>query len=109
MRNSRFLVLPSFMDHWPLVVSEASLSGCGLILSNKVGNAPEFVTAKNGFSFNPKSDTELYDCLVKASLLSNKKLDEVYKESLRLGSIYTPKKSGEKFSQIINDIISLNY
>lgn len=37
MRDARFLVLPSTQDHWGLVVHEAALSGCGLILSSGVG------------------------------------------------------------------------
>jgi len=46
MANSRFLILPTLTDHWPLVVNEAALSGCGLILSNRVGNKSEFVGKK---------------------------------------------------------------
>ena len=33
MRQSRFLILPSYEEHWGLVVHEAALSGCGLIVS----------------------------------------------------------------------------
>ena len=59
MSQSRFLVLPTLTDHWPLVVSESALVGCGMILSDKVGNSLEFLNEKNGFSFRSKSVKEL--------------------------------------------------
>jgi len=102
MRESRFLVLPTLTDHWPLVVSEASLAGCGLILSNKVGNALEFLNEKNGFSFKSKSETELTEKLIKAASLPELRLKEVYNESLRLGVKFIPETSADKFCKIIS-------
>ena len=67
MSMSRFLVLPTLTDHWPLVVSESALVGCGMILSDKVGNSIEFLNSKNGFSFPSKSVKELSKCLSRAA------------------------------------------
>jgi len=89
MRKSMFLVLPSYLDHWPLVVNEASLSGCGLILSNKVGNLSEFSNNKNSFIFKYNSEDSLISALKKASQLSNIKLDIMFRESVKLGSKFT--------------------
>jgi glycosyltransferase involved in cell wall biosynthesis len=53
MQNSRFLVLPSFEDHWGVVVHEAALSGCGLVLSTAVGAHRDLLRARNGFICEP--------------------------------------------------------
>jgi glycosyltransferase involved in cell wall biosynthesis len=49
MRETRFLILPSIEDHWGVVVHEAALSGCGLILSRGVGSRLDLLTPRNGF------------------------------------------------------------
>lgn len=104
MRKSRFLVLPTLTDHWPLVVSEATLAGCGLILSNKTGNREEFLNKKNGFVFKAQSVNELLKKLKEAASLSDEQLNEAYNESIRLGSVYVPTHWGKVFHQIISEI-----
>jgi glycosyltransferase involved in cell wall biosynthesis len=47
MTASRWFVLPSKHDHWPLVIHEAVLSGCMLLLSSAIGSISEFATAAN--------------------------------------------------------------
>ena len=47
MQSARFLVLPSHEEHWGVVVHEACLSGCGLILSRAIGAAEDLATAEN--------------------------------------------------------------
>jgi glycosyltransferase involved in cell wall biosynthesis len=102
LRSSRFLILPSLEDHWPLVVSEAALSGCGLILSNKIGNSSEFLTSNNGFSFKANSCEQLYRCLCSAAILTEDELLEVQRVSLELGSRFLTKHWKMKFDEIIN-------
>ncbi|MEW6088392.1 MAG: glycosyltransferase family 4 protein [bacterium] len=106
LKRSRFLVLPSIEDHWPLVVSEAALTGCGLILSDRVGNRYEFLNKKNGFIFKAKSVNELSEKLKEAASLPGWKLNEVYNESKRLSSFYVHTHWAEKFHQIISEIRS---
>ena len=102
LRNSRFLILPSKEDHWPLIVSESALSGCGLILSNKIGNTHEFLTKKNGFIFRSNSHNDLYNKLCFASNLNNKNLQVIHRVSLELGSRFLTKHWKNKFNYIIN-------
>ena len=104
MRESRFLVLTSILDHWPLVVSEAALSGCGMILSNNVGNLSEFLNQKNGFSFPASSEKNLSKSFEKAALLSKKRLKETCDESFRLGSGFTTEEWSKNFCKIIADM-----
>lgn len=85
--ESQFFILPSLREHWGLVVHEASLSGCFLLLSKNVGSIPEFSNKKNSILFDPKSAYSIEKSLKKAMLLSNKKLILANKESERLGKL----------------------
>ena len=104
LRQSRFFVLPTLTDHWPLAVAEAAAVGCGLILSNRVGNRPEFLTQKNGFVFPARSVRELTRKLRAAASLPDWRLNETYKESKWLGSFYGLSQWAEKFQQIISEV-----
>lgn len=104
LKQSRFLVLPTLTDHWPLVVSEAAMAGCGLIVSDCVGNRFEFINEKNGLIFPTSSDKELTKKLKAAASLPDWRLDEVYNESKRLGSFFGPAQWAEKFCQIISEV-----
>ena len=49
MNNSKCLVLPSYEDHWGVVVHEGICSGCLLILSNNVGSKMNFLKKMDTF------------------------------------------------------------
>ena len=85
--QSLFFILPSIREHWGLVVHEASLSGCFLLLSNNVGSIEEFSNKKNSKIFNPKSIVSIQKSIEQAMILSNKKLIIANKESERLGNL----------------------
>ncbi len=106
LRKTRFLILPSKEDHWPLVVSESSLSGCGLILSDKIGNIPEFLNKDNGFIFRYNSVKDLVNKLSLASNMSNNELIKLTKVSSQLGSNYLPSHWKIKFYEIINFFVN---
>ena len=100
--ESLFFILPSLHDNWPLVVHEAALSGCFLLLSDKVGNIREFANKNNSIIFNPKSVYSIRRSFEKAMLLKNKELNAANKESTRLGKIYNYEYSYDKFIKIVN-------
>ena len=104
MREARFLVLPTYSDHWPLVVNEATLCGCGLILSDIVGNIPELSNSKNTLLCKAESTKELIESLEKSSKLSKKKLDVMFKESIKLGSKFTISNWVKSYYKIINNL-----
>ncbi|MBU3578637.1 glycosyltransferase [Polynucleobacter sp. 73C-SIWE] len=104
LKRSKFLILPSLEDHWPLIVSEAAMSGCGLLLSDKIGNIPEFANEKNSFIFNTTSDDALYESMLMAAQCSENTLNEISRESCRLGMKFTPSNWAINFKKIIHEI-----
>ena len=105
LKRSKFLILPSLEDHWPLIVSEAAMSGCGLILSDKIGNIPEFANEKNSFIFNATSGHALYESMLMAAKCSENAFNEISRESCRLGIKFTPSNWAINFKKIIHGIV----
>ncbi|EKV00167.1 glycosyltransferase [Leptolyngbya sp. PCC 7375] len=104
MRNSRFLILPSLEDHWGLVVHEAACSGCGLIVSEAVGAAPDLVNKDNGYAFKPSSVESLTTALTEAAKKDVRQLQIAHKTSLSLASQFGTNIWPEVFKTIINDL-----
>ena len=63
-RNARVFALPSHTEAWGLVVHEAALSGCQLLLSATVGAVPDFATAANARTFRPGDEADLASAMV---------------------------------------------
>lgn len=65
--EARVFVLASKEEHWGVVVHEAALSGCYLLLSDRVGASMDFVDDENGVLFDPfdgrKLEFAMYDVL----------------------------------------------
>jgi glycosyltransferase involved in cell wall biosynthesis len=101
LRNSRFLVLPSSEDHWPLVVHEAALSGCGLILSEAVGSRFEFSGKQNSWRFNTGDSTALAETMALALELDEYGRVGCYAQSLALAGKFGPDRWNESFRDIL--------
>ena len=106
--ESLFFILPSTQDHWGLVVHEASLCGCFLLLSKNVGSTKEFANKKNSIIFDPNSKNDLQKSFIKAIALSNKQLDIANQESKKLANSYNYKNSYKEFIKIVNKSTKLD-
>ena len=100
--QSLFFVLPSLKDHWPLVVHEASLCGCFLLLSERVGNIPEFAKNSNSVIFNPRSLNSVKNSLELAMNLNINKLTRANKQGEILAKKTNYKNSYDQFMKIIH-------
>jgi glycosyltransferase involved in cell wall biosynthesis len=56
-REARIFALPSLVEAWGLVVHEAALSGCQLLLSEAIGSAPDFAGPQNARLFKPGDES----------------------------------------------------
>lgn len=102
--ESLFFILPSYEDHWPLVVHEASLCGNFLLLSNTIGNAYEFANSKNSLIFNPYFTRSMEESLKKAALLSQKSLEQGNAVSEKLGKKFNYEYSFSNFYKILKKL-----
>ena len=86
-RQSRCFVLPSIMEHWGVVVHEAALSGCVLLLSDCIGAGEDFLSdGRNGFSFRPKSVSSIAAAMRRIYAMSDAELRLAHDVSLSLSS-----------------------
>jgi glycosyltransferase involved in cell wall biosynthesis len=97
MQDACFLVLPSIEDHWGLVVHEAALSGCGLILSTAVGAHRDLLNARNGFICEPGRPAP---AMLQALRADSQWLAACSLESRNLASAYGPQRWRRVFEQI---------
>lgn len=74
-REARVFVLPSLEEHWGLVVHEAALSGCMLLMSDRIGAAEDFVTKENGSLFDPYDEVAIEDAFLKVMTMSMEDAD----------------------------------
>ena len=83
-RAARIFALLSREEHWGLVVHEAALSGCLLLLSDKVGAAADLATDRNAFVVGLNSVDNIASALRQAVSYNESRLAEVEKESIAL-------------------------
>jgi glycosyltransferase involved in cell wall biosynthesis len=99
--QSRCLVLPSFVEHWGLVVHEAALSGCALILSNTIGSRLDFVGQNNGLMFPPADDVALENTLRNVAEWDDSRWQKAETESRCLATGFGPQQFQESAHKLI--------
>ena len=77
-------ILPSLSEHWGVVVHEAALSGCILLLSDRIGAADDFLSDKNGASFNPFDTNSISEAFYKVMTMTPTQIAAAGRESLRM-------------------------
>lgn len=102
-QNARCFVLPSFEEHWGLVVHEAALSGCLLLLSNRVGAAKDFLSKDNGFTFNAYLLESFVEAMRKVFELDDNALTKAHEVWLSLSKT----KGINAFVDGVNQLIDL--
>ena len=86
-RESRCFILPSIREHWGVVVHEAALSGCVLLLSDCIGAGEDFLAeGGNGFSFRPKSVESIAYAMRRIYAMTDEELNKAHGVSLNLAS-----------------------
>ena len=90
-RSARIFCLPSLEEHWGLVVHEAALSGCYLLLSQYVGAAHDFLVQKknapsyvNGSMFDPYDEKALREAFVRGMTMDKQSALLAQEESVRV-------------------------
>ncbi len=101
-RNARFFVLPSLQEAWGLVVHEAALSGCALLLSDKIGSADDLAGAKNALSFVATDDESLLSALHKAAAMDEGQLQAADDETRIMARKFGPERFAREVVSIVD-------
>ena len=104
MGEVKIFCLPSHSDHWPLVVNEAALAGCALVVSDNVGNSNEFCRQQNSEIHKSKDVIGLKKALIETMKKTDTDPDLVVKCSKALGSKFDKSYFPEQFNKIINEM-----
>lgn len=84
-QSARLFCLPSLWEHWGLVVHEAALSGCPLLLSKHIGAADDLlVEGKNGWTFDQYCVDDMARVLKRAMESDDAALSAMQTESLQM-------------------------
>ena len=103
-RDARFLALPSHEDHWGLVVHEAAMSGCGLVLSRNVGARLDLASARNAIIVEPRRADQLAAGLLAAAAMDEPALRSAEVESVSLASGFGPAAFASSLETLLNTI-----
>jgi glycosyltransferase involved in cell wall biosynthesis len=100
---ARFFVLPSLMEAWGLVVHEAALCGCALLLSGRIGSAGDLCTGVNGLRFRAGDPGELARTLAAAAACDATWLAAAETESRRLAARFGPERFASEAVRLVSD------
>lgn len=93
-REARVFCLPSLEEHWGVVVHEAVLSGCYLMLSDRIGAREDFAERDNSIIFDPYDEKAMEKAFRDLDSMSGEQFRVAQIKSLELG-----KRTGvEKFA-----------
>ena len=81
LRNSDFLICPSYAEGMPTVILEAMASGCSIIASD-VGAVRNMVDESNGWLISPGNEKELNKIILKALYIDELELNKKKKNSI---------------------------
>lgn len=99
--NSVGFVLASKEEHWGLVVHEAALSGCVLLVSKQVGSTEDFLMPGNGVIFDAFSLKEMTEAFLWLMKLNDQELTLASRLSVEMSSGV----SVDKFVSGLNNLI----
>lgn len=95
-------VLPSYEDHWPLVIHQAASAGLPLLISPYCGNHYEFFKQnENGIFIDPHKKGSLVDAMTRIEKLSIEELKKMGNISYKLSLSYSVEKWVQNFIKII--------
>ena len=100
-RRSRIFILPSLEEHWGVVVHEAALSGCFLLLSDQIGAADDFADRTNARRFDPLSADSISRAMSDALSLSEPDLIQAMSTSSKLAASFGPCRFAESVRAIV--------
>jgi len=103
-RQARVFALPSNSEAWGLVVHEAALSGCQLLLSDAVGSAADFATHVNAELFKTNDFSSLVAALLKLAKVNDQGLVQAQAASVAAAQSHGPQRFASAVHTIVGNI-----
>jgi len=101
-REARIFALPSLTEAWGLVVHEAALSGCQLLLSDAIGSRDDFAGPYNSAMFRAGDVSSLSEALLRLAQQDDVALAAAQAESLRLAQSHGPAVFAQRAGKIVS-------
>ena len=101
-REARIFALPSHAEAWGLVVHEAALSGCQLLLSEAIGSAPDFASSRNSRLFKPGDESGMASAMLELAQFEAPGVSQA--ASVAAASSHGPTIFAKRVSQIIRHL-----
>lgn len=106
-RAARIFALPSLTEAWGLVVHEAALSGCQLLLSDTIGSRDDFAGPDNSALFRAGDVASLQSALLRLASVDDASLVRAQSASVQLAQSHGPAVFAAR-TQAITHAFSLN-
>ena len=103
-RSSRIFALPSYSEAWGLVVHEATLSGCQLLLSATIGSRYDFATEKNAAEFPAGDCDALAQAILQLATSDDDSLARAQAESRALSATHGPAVFANRVAAIVSKL-----
>ena len=103
-RQARFFVLPSRVEAWGLVVHEAALCGCALILSDAVGSGDDLAAPHNAIRFRRGDEDDLVRALIDAAGRDETWLTEAERHSRAAAAWFGPQRFAAEVTNLIGEL-----
>ena len=103
-RSARIFALPSHSEAWGLVVHEAALSGCQLLLSDTIGSSDDFATQKNAAEFPAGDRMALAQAILQLATSDDDALARAQAESRALSATHGPAVFANRVAAIVRQL-----
>jgi len=103
-RSARIFALPSHSEAWGLVVHEAALSGCQLLLSATIGSRHDFATEKNAAEFPAGDRDALARAILQLASSDDSALGRAQTESRALAATHGPAVFADRVADLVKKL-----
>lgn len=103
-QSARIFALPSYREAWGLVVHEAALSGCQLLLSATIGSRHDFATEKNAAEFPAGDRVALAQAVLQLATSEDDALARAQAESRALAATHGPAVFADRVAAIVRQL-----
>jgi glycosyltransferase involved in cell wall biosynthesis len=103
-RSARIFALPSYREAWGLVVHEAALSGCQLLLSDAIGSRHDFATQKNAAEFPAGDRDALAQAILQLASSDDAALGRAQAESRIRAATHGPAVFADRVAAIVHKL-----